>query len=374
MPSGAKKALVVTAILAVVAGGVVAWQLMGPGTAPAPGPDQPAPNSMSAKEIADAETKLVRVRTELKNRVEPAITKLRSERQSIREQLKGLGVADSNDLKKDFRAQGFGRELAEIVGLIRAMEQKRDALDKSSFEFESFIRRLKRKALVENAGLTEQELTEVSTTLKSLDAQLADIKEARPEISPAQLDSIIDEELGANSLQGRVERQVEIRQTRLTALNGRLSALKAVVAAAPGNASDVENLRARLERAIRQAVDEDHWPIKVAGCVLEEPAAQGAMARAAEYIVRQKGLAAQHGPTIEKIEKAIAGMSGEAAELQKLLEQVKADAGKTDESAVARAQEVRARLTSIADHAAPGDDPLLTGPAPNVEVFELLPK
>lgn len=331
-----------------------------------------AASATPRSQVEEARKQLARAQAELKSRVEPGIARLRADREDVRGRLKALGVADSRDLKRDFKAQGLGRELAEVVGYIRTMEQKREALNKSIFDLESMIRSLERKAVVENAGLSDREIAEVNQTVRTIDAQLADFTKAPPEISPAQLDTIIDEELGANSLEGRIERQLEIRKAALAKVQERLAAARAAAAAAPQNARDAENLRTRLERAIRQARDEDRWPLKIAGCTLDEPAAQLALARADTYIARQQGLPAELAPAIEALQRTAGAIGSESAELSKLLEQTRADAGKSDAAAPARAQEAKARIAELTEHpAAARAESLLSGPVPVAEPFVL---
>jgi hypothetical protein len=295
----------------------------------------------------------------------PALTKLQADRDDVKGKLKAQGIGDSKGLRENYRAQSLGQELAEVVGLIRVMEAKRAAYERSSFELESLVRRLKRKNVAENAGLSEQEMAEVTSTLKTIDAQLADVTQAPPELNPAQFDALIDDELGSATVEGKIARQIEVREARLARLKERAAALKKASDETDARIAEVENFRTRLDRAYRQALDEERWPVKVAGRVLDRVSAERAMERAKEYEERRKTVPQDVAPMLAKVEGAAAGVSKELDELRAMAERAKGLA-----PADAAAQEIKTRVGELTETAVDaGKDPLLA-PVAAIEPFD----
>lgn len=360
-----------------IAGGValaaLIWNAVPHGGPVKPGAAPVSANPVSAPpgDITDAERKLSLLQGDLQNKLLPALDKLRADREDVKARLKAQGIGDSQGLKDNFKAQSLGQELAEVVGLIRVMEQKKATYERSTFELETLVRRLKRKDVAENAGLTEQELAEVDRTLKTIDAQLADVSAAPPELSAAQFDALIDDELGATSLEGRIDRQIETRKARAAALRERSTSLTNLRDVVAGNIADAENFRMRMERAIRQAKDEDRWPVKVAGRNFDQRAATEALARAAGYIDKQKGSPPDVAPLIEQLQKAAKGVDDEIAELSRLRERATA-LGPGADAANPKFQEIKSRVSEFAEKAvASSANSLLKSPVPGADPFDI---
>lgn len=352
--------------------GALAWKNVIPARSWISRADPDSPNATTRREVADAEGKLSGIQEDLNGRLLPALARFCADRDEVKTKLKALGVSDSKDLKDNFKAQSLGRELAELVGLIRITDQKRAAYERSSFELESMIRRLKRTALAENAGLSDEEVAEVDRTLRTIDAQLGDITQAPPELNPAQFDSLIDEELSPNWLDTQFDRQLGTRRLRVAALTERLSAFTSSIEAAARNADDAENFQSLLRRACRQAADEDRWPVKVAGRDFTLRSAEAAQQRAGDYIQRQRSMQKDLGPSVERLQRAVSSLNDEMAELLSMRDAARSEPRTAGDPEPGRIREIKARLSFLSNHAPlTASDPLLADSPPSVEPFDL---
>ena len=127
-----------------------------------PAPEDPMAKAVEAKEEVEQHVA----------NLQPAITRFKSDRDELKSQLQGLGIAASGDLAGNRKAQLIAKELLELMGQLRVMEKKELSYEQAKVELASVIRRLDRKTVIDKLGLTEEELQEVSETLDTIDMKI----------------------------------------------------------------------------------------------------------------------------------------------------------------------------------------------------------
>jgi exonuclease VII small subunit len=104
--------------------------------------------------------------------LQPAIERFKSDLDDLTKQLNDMGIASAGDVAGNYRAELIAKEVRELIGQVRVMEKKRQSYEQAKDELESVIRRLERKTVIEQLGLTEEELQEVTDTLDTIDIKI----------------------------------------------------------------------------------------------------------------------------------------------------------------------------------------------------------
>jgi membrane protein implicated in regulation of membrane protease activity len=142
--------------------------------------------------LGDMKASLYRISEELQQRIRPAISRLTTDRDHLKQRLLSLGITDSGDLAGSHEAGVLAREFAETVRYLNALEQKNDAYGSAAFELGALVRRLERQQVVLKAGLPEEEIERLTVQLKTIDRQLDLGDGPLEELDPIIMQEIID--------------------------------------------------------------------------------------------------------------------------------------------------------------------------------------
>lgn len=121
------------------------------------------------------------------------LPELQKSKKQLVDRLRELDIRLASNLKNKPEARTLAEELAELAQQIRVATAKRTEYKKSSDTIESFSRRLTRRDELKNAGLTDEELEEVSQFMAELDDRF---NEASSDVEKAlNLEAVLKNEL-----------------------------------------------------------------------------------------------------------------------------------------------------------------------------------
>lgn len=142
-----------------------------------------------------AKESLRKILSEDNEKIIPVLRKLYERRDEAKKRLLDSGINSSEDLRGNQQAQLLAGELAEIVSYVNVMEKKRQSYRNAEFSLEVMIRRLELRNVVAKAGLTDEEMNEIEITLKTINAGLEKETQVARQLSPTEIDGLVDEAL-----------------------------------------------------------------------------------------------------------------------------------------------------------------------------------
>lgn len=127
-----------------------------------------------------------------KDKLTDLIADMDQDRQKLMQELHKLGVSDPAKSSDDPRVNVLLRELKELSGQLSLLQKKHENYDLAVFKSESRLRTLERRLSLEDAGLADAELDDLTRTMLALDESLT--VESASEI-PIELDETLTKEL-----------------------------------------------------------------------------------------------------------------------------------------------------------------------------------
>ncbi len=123
----------------------------------------------------------------------------------------------------------------------------------------------------------------------------------------------------------QVQSQIAQREAHLRTLNDRRTQIAARRDELAQNLSDVKNIHDRLERAYRQADDEDRWPFKMAGHTFDRDKAKQILDQTQKYITDRSPLVQTYADSMAKMDQLDATLNGDIEKLKTLREKLALD-------------------------------------------------
>jgi hypothetical protein len=110
--------------------------------------------------------------------------------------LRKLGVKAAADLKNNPRAQRLADRLAQVAHELTVARKRQGEYGEAAETAKFKLRRFERLLILKRAGITDGELTEVSTVIAQLDAKLKSASE-NPTPNPLTVEAALEQELKA---------------------------------------------------------------------------------------------------------------------------------------------------------------------------------
>lgn len=101
-----------------------------------------------------------------------ALERFQRDKAGVIERLRAFGIRSASDLKEDATARLYAEELLEVERQIAALRSKGGVYETAIVQIESSLRRLERRRLLKNVGITEDELNELSQSVLELEERL----------------------------------------------------------------------------------------------------------------------------------------------------------------------------------------------------------
>jgi hypothetical protein len=128
------------------------------------------------------------------------LERLQSDKQVLAAKLRAAGVQSAGDLSKDDpQTRLLATELVEVEKQIRAVDRKSQAYESAIDRMDSIVRRLERKAMIADAGISEDELAEVAETTMQMDQDLQDALAADGGSAELELEAVLNDVLEGTS-------------------------------------------------------------------------------------------------------------------------------------------------------------------------------
>ncbi len=131
-----------------------------------------------------------------RERIEATLAAFTAEREELKTRLREEGVTTSADLAGAPRARFIAEELVELEKQIRLAQRKQVEHNEAIARIESLTRRLERRRMLAESGVSEQELQELLQTSLELDGEL----KAEAGVGPAvdiEMEALLEEALKA---------------------------------------------------------------------------------------------------------------------------------------------------------------------------------
>lgn len=123
----------------------------------------------------------------------------------------------------------------------------------------------------------------------------------------------------------QVARHISERNNRLVRLAERRKETGKKREALAENCTEIENVRNRLERAMRQAEDEDRWPVQMGGRAFTRDKAREIIASCRQYVDDRKPLSEQYDAAMAKLDQMDSLMRKQIQDLERLRERLALD-------------------------------------------------
>ena len=127
------------------------------------------------------------------------------------------------------------------------------------------------------------------------------------------------------SQDGQVELQIQERNTRLLQLQDRRTQIQEKQGKLSQNVKEIQNVHKRLQTAVRNAEDEDRWPVKMGGKEIEREKAKAILQSCEQYVQDRQPLAEAYDQTLAKLANMEAQMRKDLQELGRLRERIALD-------------------------------------------------
>ncbi len=124
-----------------------------------------------AQRSAELAEKLQRWRQE-RSRLNGVLERLEIDKVAVVQSMRSAGIETADDLKKSPVNEAIADELLEVEKQAKAIRSKVCAHDDAIARLESGLRRLERRKLLEEAGVSDKELDELVATTLELDETL----------------------------------------------------------------------------------------------------------------------------------------------------------------------------------------------------------
>lgn len=120
----------------------------------------------------------------------------------------------------------------------------------------------------------------------------------------------------------QVARHIDQRNSRLASLTARRADISKKSEALQENMQAIQNVNNRMGRALRQAEDEDRWPVQMGGRTFTRERAAAILKSCQTYLDDRKPLAAEYDAAVAKLDQMDTLMKKEIQDLGRLREQL----------------------------------------------------
>lgn len=123
----------------------------------------------------------------------------------------------------------------------------------------------------------------------------------------------------------QIQQQVAERQKRRDILSQRRQEIESRQSSLVEDAQNVQNVHNRMQRAYDQAVDEDRWPIRMAGRTFERARAQQILDQTAQWLSERKPLTDAYADAISRINRSDDNLRSDIDHLRQMRDKVALD-------------------------------------------------
>jgi hypothetical protein len=127
--------------------------------------------------------------------LDKVLADLDKNRLELGSELRKTGVKSSVDLKDNRLAQAVAKHLQQVRQEIEGYKKKREECKIALLDGNALIAKLDRTIQVRQAGITEEDLTEVAVAISHLDERLK--SDNKPAPTSLEIEKVVDEELKA---------------------------------------------------------------------------------------------------------------------------------------------------------------------------------
>jgi ATPase subunit of ABC transporter with duplicated ATPase domains len=126
---------------------------------------------------------------------EDLLTKHNRIKLELVEKLKAQGVRSAADLKVKTKGRIVADELREVVMEIALIKRKYDESEESIERLDYQVRRYQRKLAIKEAGVSDEELANISKAIHELDERLNRISTEKSAVPDLEIEAVLDKEL-----------------------------------------------------------------------------------------------------------------------------------------------------------------------------------
>lgn len=147
----------------------------------------------SGRSMDEAEEKLHQLRRR-RDSIQNLLEKTTADKDRLIARLKQSGVSNTEDLKERPQSRVLVNEFQRLVGEVQGLERAIDQIDEAIVQSEAWMRSIERSEVLGEAGLTEEEMKQLSTQLLLADeSEVGDLPAIA--MDPSKLDELLQAEL-----------------------------------------------------------------------------------------------------------------------------------------------------------------------------------